>query len=316
MGVIQSISRLSLRYRLVCTKIIAKFVLGYPVPQQQNISLAISLSFAMVVIGSISTAAVKYMADIVEPTVIVAVQYTVGLLLCLPAVVKKGSASLKTDKLALHLLRGIAGVLGFYLYYASLKHIPLVDGMLLRQAAPLCVPLVMLIWLRQTISGITWIPLVIGFIGIALLLQPGSDSGTTWHGVAFLSAICLSFSMVSTGELAETEPNHRILFYYFAMSTVAILPFAIGSMGGITARVWLILIVISIAMYSAIGLYTKAYSLAKASTIAPINYFSVLVSGLIGWLVWDEIPNLIAVLGMVLIIAGGIATIVWKDKFN
>ncbi|MFB1037543.1 MAG: DMT family transporter [Sinobacterium sp.] len=316
MGVIESISRVSLRYGPVYTKIMLKFLFGHTVPQQQNISLAITLSFTMVFIGSISTAAVKYMADIVEPTVIVAVQYTVGLLLCLPAVMKKGIASLKTDKLALHLLRGIAGVLGFYLYYASLKYIPLVDGMLLRQAAPLCVPLVMLVWLRQTISGISWIPLVVGFIGITLLLQPGGDSGTTWHGVAFLSAICLSFSMVSTGKLAETEPNHRILFYYFAMSTVAILPFAISSMGGIDTWVWLTLIVISIAMYSAIGLYTRAYSLAKASTIAPINYFSVLVSGLIGWMVWDEIPNLIAFFGMVLIIAGGLATILWKDKFS
>jgi drug/metabolite transporter (DMT)-like permease len=270
----------------------------------------------MVLIGSISTAAVKYMADIIEPTVIVAVQYTVGLLLCLPAVMKKGTASLKTDKLGLHLLRGIAGVLGFYLYYVSLKHIPLVDGMLLRQAAPLCVPLVMLAWLKQTISGRSWIPLVIGFVGITLLLQPGGDSGTTWHGVAFLSAICLSFSMVSTGKLAETEPNHRILFYYFAMSTAAILPFAISSMGGIDKWIWLTLIVISIAMYSAIGLYTKAYSLAKASTIAPINYFSVLVSGLIGWMIWDEIPNLIAFAGMILVVAGGLATILWKDKFS
>jgi drug/metabolite transporter (DMT)-like permease len=100
------------------------------------------------------------------------------------------------------------------------------------------------------------------------------------------------------------------------MSTAAILPFAISSMGGIDTWVWLTLIVISIAMYSAIGLYTKAYSLAKASTIAPINYFSVLVSGLIGWMIWDEIPNLIAFFGMVLIIAGGLATILWKDKFN
>jgi drug/metabolite transporter (DMT)-like permease len=286
------------------------------VPQQQNISLAISLSFAMVLIGSISTAGVKYMAEIVEPTVIVAVQYLVGLLLCLPSVLKKGTSSLKTTQLPLHLLRGLAGVLGFYLYYASLKYIPLVDGMLLRQAAPLCVPLVMLLWLRQTIRGVTWIPLIIGFIGIALLLQPSESSGSTWHGVAFLSAICLSFSMVSTGKLAETEPNHRILFYYFAMSSLAIVPFSITSMTGIPLWAWATLIVISIAMYSAIGLYTRAYSLAKASTIAPINYFSVLVSGLIGWIVWNEVPDIIAMIGMLLIIAGGVTTIVWKDKFN
>ena len=128
--------------------------------QRHPIRHAIYLSLLMVLLASTAAAAAKLASTTASTAAIVTVQYLVCMLLCLPTLLKPGLGSLRTQRPGLHLLRGLAGVLGFYLYYAALGNIPMVDAMLLRQSAPLVVPLVMWAWTRDTVPTSAWLPLV------------------------------------------------------------------------------------------------------------------------------------------------------------
>lgn len=270
---------------------------------------AIYISLLMVTIASTAAAATKFASARVSTEVIVTVQYALCMLLCLPITLRPGLGNLATSKLGLHLFRGAVGVLGFYLFYASLNYIPMVDAMLLRQSAPLTVPLVVWLWSRERIPASAWLPLCIGFAGIAIILRPSTEGLSWWHAAGFLSAIALAISMVATHKLAPTEPASRILFYYFLLSLACVTPFSIGQFSGIHWQDWLAMFYVGISIYFTLRLYTKAYSMAPAAAIAPINYFAVVLAGFWGWLFWQQVPDTWSLIGSALVICGGLLTI-------
>jgi drug/metabolite transporter (DMT)-like permease len=277
--------------------------------QPGEIRKAIMLSFIMVVLASTAVAATKFASGFTTTEVIVSVQYFVCTLLCLPRIVRAGSKNLKTGRLGLHFFRGIVGVIGFYLFYASIEHIPMVDAMLLRQSAPLMVPLVLFAWQGERVSKSTWPPLAIGFIGIAVILRPSPMGLSWWHGAGLVSAITLALSMVATRRLASTEPTYRILFYYVVLSLLCVAPLSIGSYSDIPFEAWLAMLYVGIAIYGTLDLYTRAYGMAPTEVIAPINYFAVVLAGFWGWLFWQQVPDFWSLTGSCLVIFGGLLTI-------
>jgi len=277
--------------------------------QSQAIRHAIFLSLLMILLGSTAAAVTKWVSGQVSTAAIVTVQYLIGTLLCLPRILRPGIRSLATGRLGLHLVRGLAGVLSFYLFYATLHEIPMVDAMLLRQSAPLTVPLVVWIWTSEKVAPTAWIPLCIGFAGIAIILRPATHAFSWWHAGGFVGALLLAISMVGTRKLAATEPNARILFYYCALSLACVTPFSLGDYSGHSLLDWLALLYIGVAIYLVLELYTRAYGMAPTAAIAPINYLSVVLAGLWGWLFWNQVPDGWTLLGSALVIGGGLSTL-------
>ncbi|WP_428034419.1 DMT family transporter [Amphritea sp.] len=281
--------------------------------QYSNLLLGAALALATTLVMSLAAAATKYTASLVSIEQIVLVQYLICTLIMLPWLGRKGISALKTEKPGLHLARGLSGWLCFYTYYLALNEIPLGEASLLRNSAPLIVPLLVLIWLKYRMPLFHWLPVVIGFIGIGLVLKPDGSHFNPWHLAAVASAILLSVSIVTTRMLTLTEPINRILFYYFALSALFSLPLALSQWRPVPLASVPLMIGISLSIWCTMWLYTKAYSYAKATVIAPISYFGVLFAGLLGWLFWQQVPDMIAVVGAALVIAGGIGS-VWLGR--
>ena len=193
--------------------------LGAAVDSESHpVRTAIYLSLLMVFISSAAVATTRYASDYTSTVAIVTMQYLVCCVLCLPRTIRHGLAPLATRRLPLHLFRGGVGVLGFYLFYASVEHIALVDAMLLRQSAPLTVPLVMWAWNRERVPGRSWLPLIVGFVGIAVILRPGPQGLSWWHLAGVVSAFTLSISMVATRSLARTTRRTNSVLLLFPVA--------------------------------------------------------------------------------------------------
>ena len=270
---------------------------------------ALYLSLLMVIIASSAAAATRYASARVSIEAIVTVQYLICLILCLPITLRPGLGNLKTGRIGLHFFRGAVGVLGFYLFYGALAQIPMVDAMLLRQSAPLTVPLVVWAWNRERIPGSAWLPLSIGFAGVLIILRPSPEGLSWWHAAGFISALCLSISMVATHKLATSEPASRILLYYFLLSLACVAPFSTGDFAGLRWQEWAAMLYIGVAIYFTLGLYTRAYAMAPAHAIAPVNYFAVVMGAFWGWVFWGQIPDAWSILGSALVILGGLMTV-------
>ena len=274
-----------------------------------NVGKAVMLTFLTALMMSIVAATIKYLVSSVSVEMILLVQYLTCAALMIPWLLREGVKAIKTEHIGLHIARAVSGWLCLYTYFLTIKHIPLVDAVLLRNAAPLCVPIWALLWLKIIIPPVRWIPVIIGFAGIALILQPTSDGFKLWHLLGLGSAMAMAGSIVTTRILALTEPTSRTMFYYFFLSSFFTVPLALSKELLIPLPALPFMIGIGLFTFFSMWCYTRAFQFASATIISPINYFDVVFTGLWGWLFWEQIPDNIALVGAVLVILGGIGSV-------
>ena len=273
--------------------------------------LGMAFAFGTTIVGASASAATKYISSDVPLGSIVLIQFIIGLLVLSPWIFRQGAKGLASEHWQRHIIRGLAGFAGFCFFYLALQHIPLVDSSLLRHSAPLFVALVAYIWVGAKVPSSRWLPMIIGFCGIALILRP-SSSVNLWHLAGVASGLSLAVSMVGTRLLSHSESSSKILFYYHVIALILSIPLAIYTWKAIPTWAWPYLFYNSLSIFVAMWLYTKAYSYAKASVISPIGYFSVVNAGILGWLIWDHLPDNIAFAGIAVVVCAGLIT-VWQS---
>ncbi len=238
---------------------------------------------------------------------IVFFQNFISLLLFLPWVLRSGVADIKTTRTWLHIFRAVAGLLSQVLMFMAVKKMPLMNAVLLSNSAPLFIPLITWLWFKEKISGVVWTSLMIGFVGVVLILKPNAALLSNPAAlIATSAAIFSAFALVAVNQLSTTETTGRILFYYFLISSIATLPFAAANWHRPTMREWLFLGGIGVFMAASQLLIILAYRHASAGRIAPFNYSVVVFSGLIGWLIWKNTPDMLSLAGVILVTIGGI----------
>ena len=259
-----------------------------------------------VFLGSTVAAAGKHLSSQVHISAIVLAQYLICFVMVLPWWLRNGKRAVLTRRPFTHIVRGVSGCACFYTYYLAMQHMPLVEATLFRNTAPLLVPLVILVWYRSAIPAARLIPLMIGFAGVTLVLRPTFDGISVWQLIALSSGVGLAISMVGTRELARTEPESRILFYYFTISLLFVLPFFALNYQPIPVDALPWLAYVGVVMYGTFVIYTKAFAYVPSSILAPTSYFALVFSGLLDWMIWGVIPDTPTVLGIALVVSGGL----------
>jgi drug/metabolite transporter (DMT)-like permease len=246
----------------------------------------------------------------VPPLMILFLQYAISFLVFVPPAASLGREHLKTEHFRLHVFRSLAGSVCQLLFFIAVRSISLLDSVLLSNSAPLFIPLVVYVWLRKSVQPLVWTSLLIGLAGIVMIIKPGPQM---FHNpaslIALVSGICSALALVATNKLAETEPPVRILFYNFGISTILLVPFAVWSWKPVTGRQWFLLLCVGVFYALTQYLIILAYRYASAAQLSPFNYTVVIFSGILGWLVFGSVPDMLAIIGTVLICAGGILSI-------
>jgi len=277
-----------------------------PSPPRSSAALGVLLIVAAFACVAVMSALGKALVGI-STGMLVFFQSAFSLCLLAPWALRTDVPSLRTSRVVLHALRAGAGLLSQVLMFVAVKRMPLADAVLLSNSAPLFIPLVTWIWLKEHISGVVGASLLFGFVGVILILRPSRallDNPVAL--IAITAALCSALALVAVNQLATTEPGWRILFYYFLFSSMASAPLAIWTWRRPTAREWLFLAGVGLMMASSQLLIILAYRHAPPGRIAPFNYTVVLFSGLLGWVVWHDTPGMLAVAGALLVIAGGV----------
>jgi drug/metabolite transporter (DMT)-like permease len=282
--------------------------------RDNNLGLGILLTVLAFLSVAIMSALGKAASKSVSSEVLVFFQNSISLVILTPWILRDGIENLRTEHLGLHFVRGISGMLSQYFMFVALKYIPLVDTVLLVNAAPLFIPLITWAWLKHGIGGRLWLSLVIGFVGIVLILQPGGEVFSWATPLALVAGIFSAIALVTVGKLNITEPSLRILFYYFLISTVLTAPLVIAKWSKPEPKAWIYLVGIGLTMALAQLLLILAYEQASPSRVSPFNYSVVVFSGLIGWIVWNQIPNALSILGIILVCVGGILSVIHYHK--
>jgi drug/metabolite transporter (DMT)-like permease len=222
--------------------------------------------------------------------------------------------SLKTGCLGLHLVRAAAGLSAMYTFFIAVKLLRLADAMLLSYTLPIFIPIIERIWLREPITRRTQAAVALGFVGILLILKPGSGLFQPAGLVGLASGILAALAMVGIRRMAMSEPVDRIIFYFTTFGTaVSAVPLAWAWETPQGSLLWALVAMGILAILAQMCL-TRGYSMAPAGQVGPCNYGNVVFAALLGWLLWGETMDGLTLVGAVLTCSAGIIATVGSDR--
>jgi drug/metabolite transporter (DMT)-like permease len=255
------------------------------------------------------SAAVKAAAQTLPNTQVVFFRNAVALLVLLPWALRRGVAAVRTDRLPEHLIRGLGGLGAMYCFFFAIAHLRLADAVLLNYTLPLFLPAVERLWLGEPIARRLWRPLAIGFVGILVILKPGTGLFQGPALVALAAAVLAAVAQVGIRNLTRTEPTTRIVFYFALIATaVSALPLPF-TWRNPTPPAWAALVASGLLATVGQLLLTQAYASAPAAQVGPFLYTSVVFSGLLDWLFWRTLPDGLFLLGAALVTAAAVVAL-------
>ena len=256
--------------------------------QTHNIALGAFLiilsELALLATGMI----IKTLSSELPTEQIVFIRNLIGLFILIPWLIRKGISRLHTKHIGLHISRSMVGLTPMVCLFYSWAHLPLAQASLLKQTSPIFIPIFALFWLKESIGLKTIIAIVIGFLGVVLIINPGAAHLNAVIIIALIGAMLSGLAKVFIRKMSVTETPGRIVFYFALIGTIVS---SIPAMLSWVSLSWIqIGSLVGIAIFSTIAQLSlsKAYSHAPAGQLVPYTYTSVAFAALFGWLIWDE----------------------------
>jgi drug/metabolite transporter (DMT)-like permease len=254
-------------------------------------------------------AAIKLASGELPNAMVVFFRNAVGLLVLVPWLLPGGREGLRTTDLRGHLARGLSGLAAMYCFFYAIAHLRLATAVLLNQSVPLFLPLVGYVWLGETVPARLWRVLALGFVGIVLVLRPGSELFATASLVGLASAILGAVAQVGIRRLTRTEPSSRIVFYFALIGTLGGLPAAAAEWRAPSGTMWMVLL--GMGLLATLGQLslTNAYANAPAALVGPFIYVGPIFAGLFDWWIWRALPDRLFVVGAVIVVMAAVLTL-------
>lgn len=235
--------------------------------------------------------------------------YLTGTLTLVPYILYKGLPYLKSEHYKELWARAIIGTIASFCYTVSINYIPIVNGTLLFNTAPLFIPILAMLFLKESIAKSTWVSVLIGFIGIIIIIRPTLEIFTqTGNMIGIISGLSLAIAYLLTKQLTLTEPGIRIIIYYLGIGALFQIPLLFFARMPSTESVLYSILGGLFLLAAQIALVT-AYKYADASKIGIYQYLSVVFVAILNWLLWNSVPNGQDILGAILVALAGIIII-------
>jgi len=281
---------------------------------QQNIKLAVFYAVIASFMNALTAALVKQAGPSLSTLVIIFARFSLGLVLLLIWLLwqKRGrlnAALFRTSNMKLHVLRAALGLSSFACFFYAIGHIPLVDAILLNVSNPLFVPFVVAIFLSIPFAHRLWPGIILGFMGVILVLEPGMEVFQINSLVGLASGILSAGAIVVTSRVNNTEPRYITLFYYYLFGSLILgmlLPFTDPALPAEMIGLLLLISLISVC-YQA--LFITALQHAPARVVTPLFYLTIVFGGFFDWLGWGTIPPVHVCAGSLLVFTGATFTV-------
>lgn len=224
--------------------------------------------------------------------------------------------TMSTRRAPLQLARSAMLMLTITTLFAALSYIPLADAIALSFMSPLFITALSGPVLGERVGAHRWGAVMVGLCGMLILIRPGSGAIQWGALLALMSAIFYASFQIMTRRLASTEKTFTTLFY---TSGGGLLWASLG-----VYFFWKPLIATHVWIFIGIGALgaaahlcmIKAFESTQASFLAPFNYFKLVWGVILGYLVFNDLPDSQVVLGSAIIVASGLYTLYAERRFK
>ena len=236
-----------------------------------------------------------------------------------------GFASLRVQRPFINLLRGLLMVCSYTAFYMSMAAMPIAEATAIFFVSPLIITLFSVLFLGEAVGLRRWAAVTAGFAGILVIVQPGAGDLEPAALLPLAAAFTYAASVIITRRIGRTQSGASLAFISMVIF-IAVGGLAGAVMGGgafandshpslsFLLRAWVVpgvrdmLFLGAIGLIAGLGFYclSQSYRIAPASVVAPFEFISMPMAVLWGIAVWNEVPPLSTLLGIVMIIGSGI----------
>ena len=214
------------------------------------------------------------------------------------------------------LLRGFYVAGAQFCFYLSLIKMELATATTLTFIGPVFITLLSIVLLKHRVGIWRWLAVVVGFLGVLLIMRPGSEIFTAFALLPICASFGYSLSVVSVRLLDDAIPTATINLYasFGALIGTSIILLSTGgyiAIESVNDWIWLIAMG-TVGGFAVLSLIT-AYRLTHPGSLSPFEFFGIPFSFTLGWLFFDETPFEKLFPGVILIIAGGLL-IAWRER--
>ena len=269
-----------------------------------NNKLAIFLIITSVFFGTVMLSFLKIAQEDVNVYVAGFFRFFLGLVIILPYIIKNKDAVLQTTHLKQHFLRAILGLPAMLIYFSALVLLPIEKLTAISFVVPLIVTILAVFFLGEKIYIYRTLALILGFSGMLVIIRPGFVDISIGVYMVLFSALLWSINIIITKKISKDDSAITILAYqsiFMSLLSFFIVLF-FWEMPSLKTFIYLILA----AMCGTVLHLTlnHAFKLVDVSMTQPYSFLNLVFASIIGYLVFDEIPDLYTWIGALIIFTG------------
>ena len=228
------------------------------------------------------------------------------------ALLAHAGLSMRTDRLGMHVHRGVAGFASLFMFFYALTSLPVATAMTLNYTSPVFLALLLAVMARERLRLRLVATVLLGFAGCVLLLRPTIDGHQLWPaavGLASGAVSAVAYWNVRALVRAQ-EPEARVVFYFGVFAFL-------GSLVWMAPQSWHPVTLANAPVLAGVGVFggigqlamTRAYGQGSTLVTAALSYSGIVFSSVLGIAIWGDALPFAAWVGIGLIVAAGIIAI-------
>jgi drug/metabolite transporter (DMT)-like permease len=205
-----------------------------------------------------------------------------------------------------HLARGLSQSISQLSLLLAFSLMPLAGAIAINFSSPLFAALVSIVWLKERAGFVRGVALMVGFIGVLIVTNPGANSLTLGALFALINAVMYGTVTVAVRGMTRTESANTLVIWQLTVLTFFhsfLLLFGWKSPSLLDAAM-----LFGSGVINAIGqwFWTKSLHLAPAPAVTPFYYLMLVWALAIGFVVWGEVPSTSLLIGSAIVVATGL----------
>jgi len=210
-------------------------------------------------------------------------------------------------------IRAVLGTISLITTFAAFSLMPMADTTAILFTSSLFIPVLGVIFLKESVGPYRWAAVVIGFIGVLIMSHPSGEVYTLGILVAICAALMHAVLQIILRYLGRYESPETISFYFFLIGTfLTALPLPFIAVRPTMAEIPL-LVGVGLSGAAAQWLLSIAFRNARAAIVTVFNYSGIVWATLFGWMIWNEWPLPTVIAGAAIVITSNFLMI-WRES--
>jgi drug/metabolite transporter (DMT)-like permease len=226
-----------------------------------------------------------------------------GLLIMLPWLARVGIGALRTEHQWNYIARGLSSAVAMFLWFGGLALVPIAEATAISFTTPFIITIAAFLFLHEPMRLPRWIGLAVGFAGTLIIVRPGFAEVNLGMLMVLTAGVFIATSALNIKVAARDDsPDTVAIYQVLYMLPLTFVP-ALFFWTWPTWEGWCW--ALAVGVFSTYGqrTYTRALALADASAVTPLDFLRLPFAGLLGFFLFDELPDIWTIVGGVVIFA-------------